>query len=205
MSKLLGVRLNRSRQEKLIFLYKLYHIESKTETNRFRKLLDAIYSEKQNSSESPTLSTTQHPDLELLEGWDCVYRVLIYPHNRISKKKEPKIFCLNPTTREILRTNELYIPICRKCHDTNGSIRYELPEPKKPKKITSKTQPKPVPKQRRCVDCGADISYLSEEWKTRCPSCYWKSKSSVWQGEGKPLRGSPADLRKREADRFRRK
>ncbi len=207
MSKLIGVRLNKDHQEKLSFLYNLYQIESETDTERFRKLLDAIYSEKRNLSDTPTLSTTQHQELELLDGWDCVYRVLIYPHNKFSKKKEPKIFCLNPTTREILKTNELYIAICKKCHDTNGSINApELPAPKKQDSLATEKEEflkKARLKNRKCVDCGEDISTF-DEWKTRCMSCWRKKQNPASQSETKPLRGSPMDLRKREADAIRR-
>jgi len=204
MSKIISVRLDKSRQEKLTFLYKLYQCDSEKDSDRFRELLDAVYSEKLNPSDTPTLSTNQHPDLELLDGWDCVYRVLIYPYNKISKKKEPMIFCLNPTTRGILKTNELYIPICKKCHDTKGSIKPpELPEPKKPLEKEKAAFLERSRKQRKCADCGCDISNL-DDWKTLCYSCWKKKQNPAGQSETKPLGGSPADLRKREADAIRR-
>ena len=196
------MRLDKRRHEKLVFLYNLYQIKSETDADRFRELLDSIYSEKLNPSDTPTLSTTQHQELELLDGWDCVYRVLIHPHNKFSKKKEPKIFCLNPTTREILKTNELYVEVCKKCHDTNGSINTpELPAPKKEDSIQQEKEEylkRARSKARKCLTCGEDISKL-DAWKTLCLSCWRKNQNSA-----STIDQTPKPLTEFEAERIKR-
>ena len=204
MSKLLQVRLKKSRQEKLAFLYKLYRIEIETDADLFREMLDLIYSEKTEQSTTTTLSTTQHSELELLEGWDCSFRAIVSVWNKHTKKMEPKVDCGHATTRQIRGTTIMPISVCKKCHDRGGSTKLlSLPSPKKPEKPTSKPQPESVQKQRKCIDCGCDISKL-EEWKSRCMLCWQKKQNPAWQGDGKPLKGSPEDLREREADAIRR-
>jgi hypothetical protein len=200
MTKTISVRLDKSRQEKLTFLYKLYQVKSEKDSDRFRELLDKIYSEILEPSNTSTLSKTPHKELELLEGWDCANRAVVYRFDKHSKKKEPRVFCIRIDTRKILGTNVIDISVCKKCHDTVGSIK--LLTPPEPKKPTPKPQSKTS--KRQCIDCGSDISRL-DEWKKRCLDCWRIEQVRKQKGnyDGKPLPGSPMAIRKQLAARTR--
>lgn len=203
MSKKLSVRLDKSHHEKLTSLYKLYRIESETDTDCFRELLDALYSEKFNPSSTPTLSTNQFPELELLDGWNCAYRAVVYRFDKFTKKQVPFVYCSAMNTRKFLGTNVIDIAVCKKCHDRGASTNFiAIPAPKKPIENEKAEYLERARKQRKCVDCGEDITDLAE-WKTRCMSCWRKSQNPSWQSDTKPLQGSPMDLRLKEAARIK--
>ncbi len=204
---MLSVELNEEQYQEILFLYKYFGIEPNPISTALRKLYHAIYSEKINPSDTPTLSTNHTSELELLEGWDCVYRVLIHPYHKISKKREPMIWCTHPKVREYFKTNEIYIEVCKNCHENGGSLNtLSLSAPKKQDSISKEKEEflkKAQSKNRKCLTCGKDISKL-EDWKTLCLSCWKKNQNPASQSETKPLRGSPMDLRKQEADAIRR-
>lgn len=204
MNKLLQVRLKKSHQEKLTFLYKLYQVKTESDSDRFRELLDALYSEKVNPSSTPTLSTSQHLELELLSDWDCAFRAVVYRFDKFTKKQVPFVYCSAMNTRKILGTNVIDIAVCKKCHLRGASTNFvALPAPKKPLEKEKVEFLDRARKQRKCVDCGEDITGLAE-WKSRCMSCWRKSQSPALQGERKPLAGSPMALRMKEAEAIRR-
>ena len=168
------------------------------EAKRFRKLL-ACVSERILHGSQDEKHLGHEEELRLLEGWDCTFRTLIWPYNRYSKQKEPRIFCFNPTTREILKTNQLYIAVCKKCHESGGSIKpLFLPEPKQE---VSKPTPKPKQVQRLCEDCKIPISKQPEHHKL-CKKCWLKkfigAKAPGDDGYGDGIPGSSVWLKKRE-------
>lgn len=205
MTKKISVRLDELEDEKLLFLYNLYNIEKGDQSTRFRNLLHAIYAEKMNLSETPTHSTTENDLLEILEGWDCAYRAVVHRFDKFLKRQVPFVHCSAVNTRRILGSNLIDIAVCRKCHDRGAdSVFIAIPAPKKTEKPEPISKPEPVKKPvRRCAECGADIS-RAESWKTLCYSCWHKRQNPAWQGQKQPLKGSPADLRKKEADAIRR-
>lgn len=203
MSKQLSVRLDKSRLEKLAFLYKLYRIKNETDTDCFREMLDKLYSEKTENQEQS--ESSRHEDqVQILEGWDCTFRFPVDRYHKQTREWLRKVLCFNPKTREIVKTNELDAEVCKRCYDTGGSANMPvLSEPKKTQKPRPTSKPQTVKKERKCVDCGCDISNL-EDWKTLCLLCWKRKQNPAWQGEGKPLAGSPMALRMKEAEAIRR-
>ena len=200
----LGAKYSHDEYQEVLFLYKHFKVEEKPVSDALRKLHHAMFlslTEQKKQSES---SKQQHEELRLLEGWDCTYRSLIWPHNKYTKKKEPKIICSHPMTREILRTNELYIATCKKCHDTGGSAN--LPSLPEPKQQVSKPTPKAQQVQRLCNDCKIDISNQPSN-HTLCRNCWFKqlkgAKAPDDDGHGEGLPGSSMQIGKQQAARLR--
>ena len=200
MSKKLSVRLNESQQEELTFLYKLYQIKNETDADRFRNLLHAIYSEKNEQLES-------EETLEALPSCPMIPTLITLG------KHKGMVFCPNPKVVGLRKGNHVSLGVCLNCwirqenarehegiptSETTLAPEYDVKEPE-PKK----SKPQSVQKQRKCIDCGCDISNL-EDWKTLCLSCWQRKQNPAWQGEGKPLAGSPMALRMKEAEAIRR-
>jgi hypothetical protein len=204
----LSVELSEEDYQEVVFLYKHFGIETTPISTALRKFFHSTYSlltEEQKQSDS---SRTEESQLELLDDWDCAYRALVPVWNKFKQRDEMKIHCSATDTRRILGTNIIHISICKKCHDRGASTNFiAIPAPKKVEKPQSASKPQSVQKQnlgnRKCLDCGCNISML-EDWKTRCASCYRKKQNPAWQGDAKPLAGSPLDLRMKEAEAIRR-
>lgn len=203
MVKRITVTLHKNDVENLSFLYKHFQIPNESETKRLTNVLACVVEGIRHGSQDEK-HLGHEDEVRLLEGWDCNFRSLIWPFNRTSKKKEPKIICSHPLTREILRTNELYIATCRKCYDTGGSAN--LPALPEPKKQVSKPTPKPQQVQRLCEDCKIDISKQPSN-HTLCRKCWFKqlkgAKAPGDAGHGEGLPGSSMRISQHQAARLR--
>lgn len=203
LKKKITIRLDKNDDENLSLLYKYFKIPNENESKRFRKLL-ACVSERILHGSQDEKHLGHEEEVRLLEGWDCTFRSLIWPHNKYTKKKEPKIICSHPMTREILRTNELYIATCKKCHETGGSAN--LPSLPEPKKQVAKPTPKAQQVQRLCNDCKIDISNQPSN-HTLCRNCWFKqlkgAKAPDDDGHGEGLPGSSMQIGKQQAARLR--
>ena len=204
MVKRITINLNKNDDEKLSFLYKHFQIPNEKESKRFRKLLAYVVEGIRHGSQDVKSSRAKE-EVRLLEGWDCPCRFPFSYYHKQSKQWLQKIRCSNPRVQEFLGTKILEPEVCKQCYDTGGSAN--LPALPEPKKQVSKPTPKPEQVKRFCIDCKiVDISKHPSH-HTRCHSCYYIKQRGIKTPDdpdyGKPLKGSPKWLRKREAARLR--
>lgn len=195
----LGAEYSEEQYQEILFLYKHFGIEPTPISTALRKLYHSMYLEILEQSEPSTTSTNKNEELEELEGWECPYRILDHPYDKISKKREPKIACsnpmMNPTLKDILN-NYMSIEFCKQCHEQGMNKKLlPFPDSKKPKKPTSKPQSKVVQKEnsRNCKNPICDNQcYESKDprfpgWiPDLCPVCHKRNQSSPFMKKQYP-------------------
>jgi len=202
----LSAQYSKEEHQEVLFLYKHFNIKPEPTSSALRKLHHGMYF-LLTEQQTPSGFSRQEEQVRLLEEWDCPCRFPIWRFHKPTKKWHRKVLCSNPSTLEILRTNELDAEVCRRCYDTGGGAN--LPALPEPKKEVSKPTPKTkdiTQSKRECIDCGKDIS-KSPNHHTRCWACYYgfiKGAKAPGEYDKNPPAGTPAGIRKREAARLRR-
>ena len=191
MTKTISVRLDKSLQDKLAFLYKFYEVESNSISKRFIEMLEKIYSEKTGQSESEEI-------IETLPSCPMIPTLIT------EGKHKNMVFCPNPKIVGLKKGNHVPLGVCLNCwtrqenyrehkgiptSETTFAPEWDVKEtkPKKPKsKPVQKQEEYKVCKNPTCnthVKRGSVKQY--PDWiPDLCPLCWLHKKQGYDPKEG---------------------